>query len=79
MLAGRWSEEILPNEVERALLHPGESHWVSPSRAVYQARSSGDGQTEYLLRVFVDHDPNPPAVVTAYRTSKIDKYWEGEQ
>ena len=29
----------------------------------------------YLLRVFVDLDRDPPEVVTAYRTSKVDKYW----
>ena len=28
----------------------------------------------YLLRVFVDIDREPPEVVTAYRTSKIEKY-----
>jgi hypothetical protein len=29
----------------------------------------------YLLRVRVDETKQPPAVVTVYRTSKIDKYW----
>jgi len=29
----------------------------------------------YLLRVFVDVDREPPAVVTIYLTSKIKKYW----
>jgi hypothetical protein len=30
----------------------------------------------YLVRVFVDVDRDPAEVVTAYRTSKISKYWE---
>ncbi len=29
---------------------------------------------EYLLRVFIDIDRTPPEVVTAYQTSKIEKY-----
>jgi uncharacterized protein YuzE len=29
----------------------------------------------YLLRVVVDEDDLPPAIVTVYRTSKIEKYW----
>jgi hypothetical protein len=29
----------------------------------------------YLLRVVVDEDEHPPVIVTAYRTSKIEKYW----
>lgn len=32
------------------------------------------GSIPYLVRVFVDVDRTPAVVVTAYRTSKIDKY-----
>lgn len=32
----------------------------------------------YLLRVFVDIDRQPAEVVTAYRTSKVEKYWKSE-
>lgn len=38
-------------------------------RVVAQARMG-----PYLMRVFVDVDRSPPEVVTAYRTSKIEKY-----
>jgi hypothetical protein len=40
----------------------------------YQSRVSMDGKP-YLLRVMVDETKQPPIVVTAYRTSKIGKYW----
>jgi hypothetical protein len=33
------------------------------------------GSKRYVLRVFVDVDRDPPVVVTAYRSSKIGKYW----
>jgi hypothetical protein len=33
----------------------------------------------YLVRVFVDVDRDPPEVVTAYRTSKLPKYWRVER
>ena len=36
----------------------------------------GEPEKEYLVRVFVDIDRDPAEVVTVYRTSKIDKYWE---
>jgi hypothetical protein len=32
----------------------------------------------FLLRVFVDVDRQPLEVVTAYRTSKIEKYWRNQ-
>jgi hypothetical protein len=45
-------------------------------KSVYQSRIDfGDG-TIFLLRVIVAHDVEPPLVVTAYRTSKIEKYWQ---
>lgn len=31
----------------------------------------------FLVRVVVDVDRQPAEVVTAYRTTKIAKYWEG--
>lgn len=31
-----------------------------------------------MLRIVVDEDEQPPVIVTAYRTSKIDKYWSAE-
>ena len=32
----------------------------------------------YLLRVVVTEDEQPPVIITAYRTSKIEKYWSAE-
>jgi hypothetical protein len=32
----------------------------------------------YLLRVLVDIDRQPAEVVTAYRTSRVEKYWKSE-
>jgi len=39
-----------------------------------QSRIPLAGKT-YLLRVFVDIDRDPAEIVTAYRTSRIAKYW----
>lgn len=41
--------------------------------AVYQSVFKESGQ-EYLLRIFVNSEKNPPMVVTVYKTSKIKKY-----
>ena len=47
----------------------GTGRWIHQSRLRFE-----DGKI-YLLRVVVDEDERPPVVVTAYRTSKIEKYW----
>jgi hypothetical protein len=47
---------------------------LQPGRVVLQSKYL-EGGTEYLLRVFVDIDRTLAEVVTAYRTSKVAKYW----
>jgi hypothetical protein len=32
----------------------------------------------FLVRVVVGEEEEPPAIITAYRTSKIEKYWSAE-
>jgi hypothetical protein len=40
----------------------------------YQSKSDIGGKM-FLLRVIVDDSVDPAVVVTAYRTTKIEKYW----
>ena len=40
----------------------------------YQSRCEIGGKM-FLLRVIVDDSVDPAVVVTAYRTTKIEKYW----
>lgn len=61
--------QISEQELRQLLSNPEEILSVREGRVVAQ-EMSGD----YLLRVFVDVDRDPPAVVTAYRTSSTDKY-----
>lgn len=69
---------ITEAEIAQVLSTPGQIEAVRPGRAVYQSKfEQGEPAKTYLLRVFVDIDRQPPDVVTAYRTSKIDKYWKG--
>ena len=63
--------------VRRVMEQPEQILHIRPGRVVAQSRCLIDGK-EYLLRVFVDVDPEPATVVTAYRTSKILKYWRYE-
>jgi Domain of unknown function (DUF4258) len=60
--------------VRHVLAAPEQRHAVRPGRDVLQSRIALAGKT-YLLRVFVDIDRDPAEIVTAYRTSRIAKYW----
>ena len=60
--------------LRRVLAAPEQREAVRPGRDVLQSRIELEGR-DYLVRAFVDVDRNPAEVVTAYRTSKIAKYW----
>jgi hypothetical protein len=61
---------ISETEIRRVLEDPGRTELVRAGRLVL---TSLEGTT--VLRVFVDVDGETPVVVTAYRSSKIRKYW----
>jgi hypothetical protein len=56
-------------DVRRVLAAPEQVLPVRPGRVVAQAVVA-----QHLVRVFVDLDRDPAEVVTAYRTSRIEKY-----
>lgn len=60
---------ISPEAVRTVLAAPESVAEVRTGRVVAQGIVG-----EYLLRVFVDVDRQPPEIVTVYRTSKISKY-----
>jgi len=62
--------------VEKVMTSPEQKVKVREGRVVYQSRLYfGNPPILFLVRVFVDIDRIPNEVVTAYRTSKIKKYW----
>ncbi len=67
---------ISENDIARVLHAPEQAEHIQPGRAVYQSRLYiGEPPKTFLLRIFIDIDREPPAVVTVYLTSKIEKYW----
>jgi uncharacterized protein DUF4258 len=65
------------HDMDGVLRNPDQRLDVRPGRVVLQSKTQQDG-TEYLLRIFVDIDRNPAEVVTAYRISKVAKYWRDQ-
>jgi len=67
----------LSKKIIKEVLEAPEQQWyVQKDRVIFQSRVPlGIPEKIYLVRVFVDMDKNPPEIVTAYKTSKIEKYW----
>ncbi len=78
------AREMQRRDLDEAILRsilaaPEQRLSVRPGRIVLQSRvAMGSPASTYLVRVFVDVDRQPAEVVTAYRTSKIGKYWREE-
>ena len=64
--------------IQAVLSAPDQRLTVRPGRVVLQSRL-GVGVRSYLVRVVVDVDRDPAEVVTAYRTTKLAKYWKDER
>ncbi|MDO8959241.1 MAG: DUF4258 domain-containing protein [Rhodocyclaceae bacterium] len=60
--------------IESTLANPEQIISGTNRRKVLQSRVVADGKT-YLVRLIIEDWHSPPVVVTAYRTSKIEKYW----
>lgn len=59
--------------VVRMIRTPGQVLPSSKGRSIYQGLIGRGGRL--LLRIVVAEDKNAYHVVTAYKTSKINKYW----
>ena len=73
-------EELLRRGISReiadtVLRNPEQIVAERVPRRAYQSRVDFGGGRFFLVRLIVDDTANPAVVVTAYRTSKIDKYW----
>jgi hypothetical protein len=57
------------------IIHNPQQVIEDANLAILQSIVEEDGQ-RYLLRIFVNLRKQPPLVVTVYKTSKIEKYWQ---
>lgn len=68
------SHEVL----EGVLVQPEQVVPGKGDRTIYQSCLDNDQGKTCLIRVVVDETIDPPLVITAYRTSKVQKYWRTE-
>ena len=61
--------------VKRVVENPQQTYMQDEQIKVYQSQVLFENGLTYLIRVFVNVIKTPNLVVTAYKTSKISKYW----
>jgi hypothetical protein len=70
----------IPNAMMESVLNAPEQRLQDEShdgRWIYQSRMRFDDGKLYLLRIIATGEERQ-TVITAYRTSKIEKYWRAE-
>ena len=72
----KMARRLIPEaDVRRILACPDQVMVLGAGRVVAQGPITPAGaKSAHFLRIFVDVDRFPPVVVTAYKTSKIQKY-----
>jgi len=63
--------------VESILLKP-DQHKERDDLTIFQSICTEDTGEPFLVRVFVNEKKVPNLIVTVYKTSKIQKYYESE-
>ena len=66
---------IDPEDVKKVLKSPGQVLPGNKNRKIAQAEFVKDGQEGLLRIIFEENEENIRLVITAYWTSKVDKYW----
>jgi hypothetical protein len=61
--------------IETTMARPEQIAAGTNGRKISQSRIVADGRA-YLIRLVVEDWHQPPVIVTVYRTSKVEKYWE---
>jgi len=63
--------------VKGVIAYPGEIINFENLKIYQSVRYNDDGEP-FLIRVFINSEKEPGLVITAYKTSKIKKYYEGK-
>lgn len=71
-------ERGIPMHVVLSVINNLDNLIIGEEMAIHQAIVNFEGEGEYLVRVFVNVVKQPPLIVTVYRTSKLDKYYESK-
>jgi len=64
-------------EVVIMVLNRPQQILTEGGKRIYQAIINFEEEGNYLVRVFVNVEKDPNNVITVYRTSKIEKSYEG--
>ena len=63
-------------ELAQSILDTPQQIILEQDKKIYQSIINFEDKGEYLVRIFVNTIKQPNLVITIYKTSKIEKYYE---
>ncbi len=72
------SRNLTTDQIKNAIKNPDEHFHNQIGKVVHKIQNDDESQEKYLLRIFYKEEEDRIIIISAYRTSKIEKYWKGE-
>ncbi len=72
------SRGITKDQIEESINKPDEKFHNQVGMIIHKIQIDHESQEKCLLRVFYKEDEDRIVIISAYKTSKIKKYWKGE-
>ncbi|MHA1225534.1 MAG: DUF4258 domain-containing protein [Candidatus Hodarchaeales archaeon] len=72
------SRNISSDQIKEAIIKPDEQFINTIGMVIHKILTDTDSKERYLLRVFYKENDDIITIISAYKTSKIKKYWKGE-
>ena len=63
-------------EIVKGILAAPQQAIIETGKIIFQSIVNFEHEKEYLVRIFVNTGKEPNVVITVYRTSKFEKYYE---
>ena len=72
------SRNLTTDQIKEAIKNPDEHFNNQIGTVIHKILNEDEFQEKCLLRVFYKEDEDRIVIISAYKTSKIEKYWKGE-
>lgn len=72
------SRNLTTDQIKEAIKNPDEQFHNQIGTVIHKIQNDDESQEKYLLRVFYREDESKIVIISAYKTSKIKKYWKDE-
>lgn len=71
------SRNLTTDQIKEGIKNPDEKFQIEIGNVVHKVLKDDESREEYLLRIFYKEEEGRILIISAYKTSKIEKYWKG--